>query len=124
MSEPKPKLKMKWRKVSAPKVWHPKPGEELIGYYMGRTKRDGSFGQYEVVTVAVPYHGVFSISGTMLIQLMDASLINRGEAVRVVFVGRKELEGERELKVFELYVGEAESIDETEMPEIHIEVES
>jgi len=113
------KLKnVKWRKISAPKTWNPKTsGEELIGYYAGRTKRDGQFGQYEVVTVLVPYKGAFMVSGTVLIQLADTAMLTRGDAVRIVFIERKKLDEEREMKVFELYVGELEALDEAEMPE-------
>jgi hypothetical protein len=113
------KLKtMKWREISAPKAWNPKEnGEELIGYYAGRTKRDGKFGQYEVVTVLVPYKGAFMVSGTVLIQLADAAMLTRGDAVRIVFVERKQLDEERTMKVFKLFVGEQESLAEAEMPE-------
>lgn len=112
------KLKdMKWRKVHAPIVWRPKDdGEELIGYYAGRSLRDGTHGQYEVATVLVPYKGAFLISGTMLIQLLDSAMISRGDAVRVVFKGRKPLEDEREMKLFELYVGEAPALAEADLP--------
>lgn len=111
------KLKdMKWRKVHAPAVWRPKDGDELIGYYAGRSLRDGLHGQYEVATVLVPYKGAFLISGTQLIQLLDSAMISRGDAIRVVFKGRKQLEEEREMKLFELYVGEAPALAEVEMP--------
>jgi len=113
------KLKdMKWRKISAPKTWNPKEnGAALVGYYAGRTKRDGKHGQYEVVTVLVPYKGAYMVSGTMLIQLADAAMLSRGDAVRIVFVERKRLDDDREMKVFELYVGEQEALSEAEMPE-------
>lgn len=113
------KLKtVKWRKVSAPKPWNPKEsGSELIGYYTGRSKRDGQFGQYEVLTVAVPYKGVFLVSGTILIQLADAAMLSRGDAVRIVFVERKQLDEERTMKIFELYVGETEALSEDEQNE-------
>jgi len=112
------KLKdMKWRKVSAPKVWRPKDGEELTGYYAGRTLRDGVHGQYEVATVLVPFKGAYLISGTMLIQLLDTAMLSRGDAVRVVFQGRKQLDDDRVIKLFELFVGEAPALTEVEMPD-------
>ena len=113
------KLKnMKWREISAPKTWRPKDaGEELIGFYAGRTKRDGRFGQYEVVTVLVPYKGAFMVSGTVLIQLADTAMLARGDAIRIVFIERRQLDEERTMKVFKLYVGEQESLSEAEMPE-------
>jgi len=119
MSNNAAKLKdMKWRKVSAPKPWNPKEnGSELIGYYTGRSKRDGIHGQYEVLTVAVPYKGVFLVSGTILIQLADAAMLSRGDAVRIVFVERKQLDEDRTMKMFELYVGESDALAETELAE-------
>lgn len=119
MSASATKLKnVKWRKISAPKPWNPKEsGSELIGYYTGRSKRDGQFGQYEVLTVAVPYKGVFLVSGTILIQLADAAMLSRGDAVRIVFVERKQLDEERTMKMFELYVGETEALAEPELTE-------
>lgn len=113
------KLKnVKWHKVSAPKPWNPKEnGTELIGFYAGRTKRDGVHGQYEVVTVLVPYKGAFMVSGTVLIQLADAAMLTRGDAVRIVFVERKQLDNGHTMKVFELYVGETEALSEPELTE-------
>jgi hypothetical protein len=113
------KLKdMKWREISAPKAWNPKEhGAELIGYYTGRTKRDGVYGQYEVVTVLVPYKGAFMVSGTVLIQLADAAMLSRGDAIRIVFVERKDIGDDRQMKVFKLYVGETEALSEAELPE-------
>lgn len=113
------KLKgMKWRKISAPRAWSPRTdGEELTGFYAGRTKRDGKHGQYEVVTVLVPYKGAFMVSGTVLIQLADSAMLTRGDAVRIVYKGRKDLGDDRQMKLFELYVGESEALSETEINE-------
>lgn len=112
------KLKnVKWRKINAPTTWRPEDGEELIGYYIGRSKREGSFGQYEVVVVAVPYKGTYMISGTKLIQLMDSGMLVRGDAVRIKFLGRKDIGEDREMKEFELYVGELEHEDDVPAPE-------
>lgn len=104
------KLKqVKWRKINAPTTWRPEPGDELIGFYAGCTKREGQFGEYTVVIVAVPYKGTYMISGTKLVQLFDSAMLTRGEAVRIKFLGRKDISTEdekREMKEFELYVGE------------------
>lgn len=113
------KLKcVKWRKINAPSTWRPQDGEELIGYYVGRTKRDGSFGPYEVVLVAVPYKGTYIVSGTKLIQLMDSGMLVRGDAVRIKFLGNKDIGEERTMKDFELYVGELEAADDLPAPEV------
>lgn len=112
------KLKnVKWRKINAPSTWRPQDGEELVGYYVGRTKRDGSFGPYEVVLVTVPYKGTYMISGTKLIQLMDSGMLVRGDAVRIKFLGNKDIGEERTMKDFELYVGELEREDDVPEPE-------
>jgi hypothetical protein len=29
---------VKWRKISKPETWRPKPGDELIGFYVGRSR--------------------------------------------------------------------------------------
>lgn len=99
---------MKWRKITAPTPWHPKDGDELIGYYGGRTKKDGRFGQYEVLLVYVPYKGAYTISGTGILQLADAAMISRGDALRIIFEGKKQLDEGHEKKLFALYVGELE----------------
>jgi hypothetical protein len=96
-----------WQKVKAPKTWYPKlPGEELIGYYGGRTLKNGRFGQYEVVVIHVPMKGAFLLTGTMLIQLLDAACCSPGDVVRIVWQGRKPLDGDREMKLYELYTAE------------------
>lgn len=115
------KLKdMKWRKIHAPTAWRPTEESELTGYYVGRTKKDGQFGQYEVMLVAVPYKGTYTISGTGLIQLCDSAQLCRGDAVRVKFNGRKQLTDEREVKLFELYVGELPMADDMPSDEVEI----
>jgi hypothetical protein len=44
-----------WRKVHTPLPWRPDAiGEELVGFYGGKSLRDGPHGQYEVVLVHVP----------------------------------------------------------------------
>lgn len=54
------------------------------------------------------------VSGTMLIQLADAAMLTRGDAVRIVFVDRKHVQLEDlERALF----GEAEALKATEMPE-------
>lgn len=110
---------VKWRKISSPSTWRPTDGEELIGYYVGRTQYDGKFGPYEVLLVAVPYKGTFMISGTKLIQLADSAMLTRGDAVRVVFLGKVEISEKHEMKDFELYVGELPIADDMPVEETH-----
>lgn len=111
--------RFKWRKVQAPRPWTPKEsGEELVGYYGGRTVRTGAYGQYEVVLVHVPLTGSFMITGTRLIQLLDASLINPGHPVRIVWKGLVETAREHQMKDFEVFVAEGEAIPVDAMPNV------
>ncbi len=114
--------KYEWKKVEAPKTWRPKfNGEELVGFYGGRTMRSGSFGQYEVVIIHVPARGSFMVSGTQVIQLIDASCVEVGDPVRVVWGGYLAL-GEaddgraKKMKLFTVYVVEGERLASDDMP--------
>lgn len=106
-----------WQKIHLPRVWNPRQaGEELAGYYGGTTKRNGSFGQYDVVIVHVPYRGSYVVSGTEVIQLVDTSMIRKGHPVRIVFKGREEYAPKKEKKHFELLVAEGDPLAEDELP--------
>ena len=107
-----------WKKVEVPKTWNPKEPEELVGFYAGRTKRYGSYGQYEVVLVVVPQLGMRMVSGTQIIQLLDAALIEVGQPVRVVFNGIIPLKNDRTMKSFDLFVTEGDPIPREEMPQV------
>lgn len=99
---------IKWRKIKRPKSWRPKEAnEELIGYYVGRTLKNGQWGQYEVITV-VTDDGTFMVNGTQLIQLADVAMLEYGAAIRIKFLGMKKTGGDHEMKEFELYVNDAE----------------
>lgn len=113
------KRKFDWKKVHAPKTWAPRDiGEELVGYYGGRTMRNGAFGQYEVVIVHVPYRGSWMVSGTEIIQLLDSAAIQKGHPIRVVFKGMLALGGERTKKRFDLLIAEGDALSEEELPEL------
>ena len=106
-----------WRRVKAPKSWNPiEAGEELIGYYGGRTLRHGQHGQYEVVIVHVPQRGSFFVSGVRIIQLIDAALIDTGHPIRVHFEGHKELPNGHRMKLFELDVAEGPALAQDMLP--------
>lgn len=99
------KKNTKWRKVKGPRAWRPKEvGEELVGYYSGRTLRDGKFGQYELVMVHVPRQGQFMVSGIKVIQLIDSARVHHNDLIRIVWGGYKELGDDKKMKVFEVYV--------------------
>lgn len=118
------RARFEWKKVEAPKAWRPKHnGEELVGYYRGRTVRSGRFGQYEVVMLLVPGRGAFMLSGTRIIQLIDAAGVDEGWPVRVVWKGLKNIgeteDGEpKRMKDFEVFVAEGEPIDVDDLPDI------
>lgn len=108
-----------WQKVHTPHSWDPRDiGEELIGYYGGRTLRSGQFGQYEVALIHVPYRGTYTVTGTQVIQLLDAAMIQRGHPIRIIWKGWKQLQGDKEKKQFELLVAEGEPLEEADLPEV------
>ncbi len=115
----------KWQKIQAPKKWIAKaPGEELLGYYGGRTTRAGAFGQYDVILVHVPLKGAYMLSGTMILQLADAAMIPLGHPVRVVWEGEQDLgtvDGEgnpKRMKQYELFIADGDPIDASALPEL------
>lgn len=111
--------RFKWRQVVAPRAWLPEVvGQELIGYYGGRTLRQGQFGQYEVVLVHVPLDGCYMLTGTRLIQLMDAAMAPIGHPVRIVWQGTKPTGRGHEMKMFDVMVAEGEAIPAEALPEV------
>lgn len=105
------RARFEWVKVDAPKVWRPTPDQELIGFYGGYTKKNGSFGPYDVVLVHVPRYGSFTVSGTQLIQLVDAAVLQKGDPVRIIYRGTKDLDGDKRVKLFELLVASDDEVD-------------
>jgi hypothetical protein len=118
------RARYEWKKVEAPKRWNPRAnGEELTGFYGGKTTRNGKFGQYDVVLVTVPRRGVFMISGTRIVQLADASGVDVGWPVRIVWRGTVKLDksedGEdRNMKMFDFFVAEGDPVSPEDMPRI------
>ena len=109
-----------WRKVVAPKPWYPEVEDaELVGFYGGRTLRSGVNGQYEVVIIHVPIEGTYMLTGTQLIQLMDASMIQIGHPIRVIWKGTKVTANGYKMKMFEVMVADGEAIAEEDLPEVH-----
>lgn len=113
-----------WRKVEAPAYWSPtEVGEELCGFFINKSTRSGQYGDYEVVLVAVPGRGAFVITGTRLVQLVDASGVTPGQPVRIVWQGLQSLgyDGEgnkRTLKLYDFYVADGEPLSAAELPSI------
>ena len=111
-----------WRKVQAPHPWRPlHVGEELIGYYGGRTLRSGSFGQYEVALVHVPHGKSYTVTGSALIRLLDAAGVGKGHPVRIVWQGTRKTQNNHDEKQFELLVADLETLSPEDMPEIEAE---
>jgi hypothetical protein len=111
--------RFKWRKVTAPQTWRPtEVGQELVGYYGGRTIREGQFGQYEVVLVHVPLEGSYMLTGTQLIQLLDASMANVGHPIRIVWQGLKETAAGHTMKTYEVMVAEGEALPAEALPTV------
>jgi hypothetical protein len=109
---------IRWRKLTRPKRWAPKKvGTEIVGNYLGQTLMDGSFGQYSVAMIAVPsgegFSQPYTISGTAIIGAIDGSGLEEGQLLRVVYQGLKALSGDRKMKLFDVYAGEAVLDDAT-----------
>ena len=108
---------VRWLKVEAPRAWKPKAvGHELVGYYGGRTLRNGPYSQYEVVVVHVPHSYTYMVSGTKIIQLVDAAAIQRGHEIRIVWQGTRLTGDLHTMKLFDLFVSDREPVDESELP--------
>lgn len=113
-----------WKQVEAPKAWRPRMlGEELIGFFGGKTQRNGRFGQYEVVLVHVPLRGTFMLSGTRALQLIDAADLRAGWPIRIVWRGNvalpeKEGEEKKTMKNFEVYVAEGDPLNAEDLPRV------
>lgn len=108
-----------WRKVQAPKTWRPRDsGEELMGYYGGRTFRNGSTGQYEVVIVHVPRDGSYLVSGVKVMQLIDSALVTKGHPLRLIYKGDELLKNGHTMKQFDLLVAEGDPLREDELPSV------
>lgn len=105
--------KFTWRKVSAPKPWHPKPGEEIAGFYGGRTVKNGKYGQYAAVFIRVPGRGALMVTGARIIQLLDAAMVEVGAPVHITFKGKQDIGDNKTMNVFELQVGDSNPLEET-----------
>lgn len=113
------KARYGWEKVLVPRVWRPKPGDEILGFYGGRTLRNGQFGQYEVVIIVVPHKGAFTASGTGLINLIDAAQVAIGHPIHIRYLNKELIESTgKHFKVYELFVAVGEPIAPEDMPEV------
>lgn len=56
--------------------------------------------------------------GVRIIDLIAASMVTRGEPVRIIFDGLEMTGSERQMKTFSLYVSYAERADETDLPQV------
>ena len=96
-----------WRKVSAPKKWHPAEGEVIEGEFQGRQHKDGRYGPYQVMIIKATDGTVRTLSGAVINSLLDGACLKPGALVRVVFLGdRVNALGTQSYKDFDLYVAE------------------
>jgi hypothetical protein len=109
--------KVKWKEVEAPTSWRPRKGDELIGWYAGKTVKNGRYGEYTVITVLVPYQGAVMVSGSKIIQLADTAMIRPGEPIKIVYCGKIDIGEDRKMKTFKMYMGEGESLATENIPE-------
>lgn len=101
-----------WRKLKSPTPWRPSlPGEELAGYYLGKSVRQGAFGEYTVVLIGVlDEAGTVGtpkmVSGAAIVNAVDGSNIQIGALLRIVYGGLVEISNDRKMKAFEVFLGE------------------
>ena len=98
---------IQWNKLEPPKSWKPEPGDEIAGYYLGTSTRDGVYGQYNVVMLAVPDDKGFSrpvmISGIQVIQAIDGSSTKPGAFISVTVSGIELTANGHNMKVMDVY---------------------
>ena len=82
----------------------------MVGYYGGRTIKDGQHGQYEVVLIHVPMGQSYMLSGSQLIQLLDASMAQPGHPIRIVWKGYTQTAAGYNMKTFDVMVAQGEVI--------------
>lgn len=110
--------RFKWKRVQAPRPWYPKEGDEIAGYYGGKTTRVGKYGSYELAIVHVPNVGTYTITGIMVIQALDSSAVSPGHPVRITFNGMQQArsDSEKTFKTFKVEVAEGPGIHPDELP--------
>ena len=94
----------RWKRVKAPRPWRAGEGEVLIGVYRGRRPKIGQHGPYEVGVIETAELGLFTVSGAMVMALLES--VPEGATVRVEYYGLKPGTGERTYKAFEVFVAE------------------
>lgn len=104
--------KFTWRKVTAPKPWHPKPGESIAGFYGGKSVKNGKFGQYQTIFVRIPGRGTVMVTGARIVQLIDAAMVEVGTPVHIAFQGKQDIGNDRTMNVFELNVADENAVEE------------
>ncbi len=108
--------KHKWKKVNAPKAWRPRTiGEEIVGFYGGRTIRNGPYGQYEVALIRTTDVRAYLVTGVSIIQALDAANLTTEQAIRIVWMGDKDLgrtdDGKPKfMHMYEVYVADLHPI--------------
>lgn len=94
-----------WFRVKAPQVWRPKPGEELIGVFLGTQVKVGQFGEYNAHMIKTHGANVKYVSGAMTDDLF--AMLDSGSKVKLIFIGMQPVhDSDREYKLFELYTEE------------------
>ncbi len=103
--------KFTWRKVTAPKPWHPKPGDEIAGFYGGKSVKNGKFGQYQAVLVRIPGSNPIMVTGARIVQLIDAAMVEIGAPIHITYGGKKDIGNDRTMNLFELQVADDNDVE-------------
>lgn len=103
--------KFQWRKVVAPKPWHPKPGDEIAGFYGGKSVKNGKYGQYQAILVRIPGRSPLMVTGARIVQLIDAAMVEVGAPIHISFGGKKDIGDGKTMNLFELNVAEDNEVE-------------
>ncbi len=94
----------KWLKLHAPTRWEATPGEVLVGTFIGFQEKTGPSGAYRAVILETDDGNKISITGTMLVSLIECG-IEVGDRIRVVYCGTEVSSATQfKYKVFEVYL--------------------
>lgn len=109
-----------WRKLESARRWRPAVGDRLTGFYLGRVQREGQFGVYELVTLAVPddegLSTPYEIGGVQATNLITANGIAPGRFLTIEYTGTRETKAGRTMHTYEVFVA-VETVTEAEAAE-------
>lgn len=110
-----------WKEASPAHPWRCKIGQMIFGTFVNLTKKVGRYGEYSAVVIDVledhfpksndeGYTIVEkqpserrTVSGSMIVNMIDSSHVQFGDHVMIRFIGYEDLSDERTMKEFRLW---------------------